>query len=536
MDLQTLHETDESAALEMQALDASSSGKAQTAFVKTHGASDHTLLTRIHSFFRSSTASASDELRPTAWLDCLRGIAAILVVFHHWNGHFVEINAAYMAIPVATYKTPSGESEHTPYSAFFRLPGFKIFLGSGATMVCIFFLVGGWVLTQSSLQQIHSQHLLLVKSAASDMEAGDSSEGTQQALDRHRAKMLVNLSSATVRRGIRLHLPVAIHGFIGMILVMLRLRTDDAYFYNPDDGNVFWHLWQWFKNTVSLLNPFIYRVDMTDLGHRYEWVLWTIPLEFYGSLVCFIMTLFLARITSARKRRIVLAIMAMWAMLVGSWWSSNFLTGMLLADLTLTHYPPFSSGKSRSPSRRASLLGKVVFAIGLYFASAPFRVHDWYTNPGYEWLFQILLPDTVPRYTQTIGALLILICFAYSPTWQARLTRFSAVRWAGRCSFSLYLLHIQLYDALGVFVREFLVGRFKPPVRLLGAGFDLSLSEPEPNDWLGETPRLAFGWLCFMLIMWPVLIVLADLHARYVDKAVIRIAHWAEAKLTKPEQ
>lgn len=524
VDLETLHQLDD-AAIELHDFDGGNN--VQIAFAKTHGASDHTLFARFKSLFRPDTSS--EDLRPTAWLDCLRGIAAILVVFHHWNGHFVEVNAAYMAIPNFDFVSPAGVASRPPYSGFFRLPGFKLLMGSGPTMVCIFFMASGWVLTQSSLRHIQSQGALI----DSDTESNRSKEDIQRATDALHAKVLVNLSSATFRRGIRLYLPLALHGFIGMILVLLRLRVNDAYFPQPSDGNVFWHLFEWARSTMYLLNPFAYRVDMPELGHRYEWVLWTLPLEFYGSFVCFVVTLSVARTTNAMKRRIFIAFISIWALLVKSWWVSNFLAGMLLADLTLMHYPPFASSKPQRSSRRMSLLGKLTFALGLYLSSVPIRVRDWYTNPGYEWLHHIVAEERIPRYTQSSGAFLMLVCFAYSPKWQARLTKLPAVRWAGRCSFSLYLCHIELYDCLGTFVKTFLVGKFEAPDRPVGAGFDLSLREPDPDDILPGWLRLSLGWLCFMLILWPCLIVVATLHAKYVDANVLRFARWVERRFIR---
>jgi len=118
------------------------------------------------------------QLRSTAWLDGLRGVAAFEVLIYHYHLQFLGYD-----------HNPAYGSRRDTYQ-WWRLPYIRNFYHSGHAMVNVFFLISGFVLTQRSLTLIRSQNY---------------------------DKLYPSISSAVFRRAIRIYLPCFAITFVGMV-------------------------------------------------------------------------------------------------------------------------------------------------------------------------------------------------------------------------------------------------------------------------------------------------------------------------------
>lgn len=139
----------------------------------------HALLLALLPSFLRSTTRASRKLYPTSYLDGVRGVAAFIVVLHHY---------AYEFTSISPYGYHTGEPGTHDY--FFLLPFIRI-VHSGRFMVVIFFVISGYVL---------------------------SYRGLQLAREGNSAQLLKSLGSSVFRRWIRLHLPVIASTIVGFWL------------------------------------------------------------------------------------------------------------------------------------------------------------------------------------------------------------------------------------------------------------------------------------------------------------------------------
>ncbi|SMR53040.1 unnamed protein product [Zymoseptoria tritici ST99CH_1E4] len=223
------------------------------------------------------------ELHPTAYLDAVRGFAAWIV----YNGHIFN---------------------HKPYQPT-AWPQ-KLFF-DGIAMVDLFFVISGFALSFSILGAVHRGN-------------------TSKAYD--------SLASSVFRRYIRLYLPTAFATFVGMLVIASGLGI-----YIPGERDTvvpqptfLGNLWFWVKDTAYASNPFVYVVSWYRKGKDgtrsyYAAQLWTIPVEFQGSMIVF------AFCAAVCKMKPWARTLTMWVgMAACFWWQTMygglFLAGMWLAD------------------------------------------------------------------------------------------------------------------------------------------------------------------------------------------------------------
>ncbi|KAI9785212.1 MAG: hypothetical protein M1839_000850 [Geoglossum umbratile] len=257
---------------------------------------------------RSALDAATEHGRvsPTAWLNGMRGLAALLVFFYHFAyAYHTQLEVGYAS---------SETDYHLVQLPFIRL------LVSGPAMVSIFFLVSGYSLSVGPLRELQN-----------------GSSG--RSLDR--------TASAIFRRPIRLFLPSIVSTFIVMACVSLGLYTrgdklrieENQPGFREDNPWIFhspWEqLWDWAEQTARWL--MIWRFDHGN--HSYDCHLWTIPVEFRCSLILF---LALASIANSRASARVLILLSMVAYchVTGFWEGWLFFAGSLLAQIKMLQGPP----------------------------------------------------------------------------------------------------------------------------------------------------------------------------------------------------
>ncbi|KAI0148364.1 acyltransferase 3 [Xylariaceae sp. FL1272] len=329
---------------------------------------------------------ASKKKNTTEYLDGVRGVASLIVFILHWSH-----------IPFPAVNSGWGYKNNT---SLWLLPFIRLIF-SGAAMVSIFFVVSGFVLTHRYIQRMH----------------------------RHEYNELFSsLTSLTFRRAIRLFLPAFVSSLMAYICACLGIISVP----NKVGGEPFEHSfgayidyldgesnpWDWTANFYGFYNP----------------QLWSISVEFRGSMVVFLMTLGLAK-SRTSVRMAVETLLTAHCFLHKRWDIALFIAGMLLAELEVL----VSKSGTRQKSRWVNVLLVVTLVVGLFLTGYP-RDHSTST-PGYMWS-KYTWPYTAyrRRYWLAIGAILTVGPMVFMPSIQnIFLTR--PAKYLGRISFALYLVH-----------------------------------------------------------------------------------------------
>lgn len=326
-------------------------------------------------------------------LDGVRGVAMLIVVLHHFGLAF---------FPAINYLDPekihlgNGEIElmigKTPLNLFFN----------GGFAVTVFFVLSGFVLS-------YKFHL----------------SGSRKLLTEYATK-----------RYFRLFLPVA-----GSIIICYFLHISGL-FTTKSVGDITksseWlnGLYSNMKGPGDVLKNMSVDVFLNN-DNRYNAVLWTMTIEFLGSLLLFS---FLA-LTGDNKKTILLhIIVGVLILLTDKKFYAAFILGSLISRL-------FVNGFSFPKGLKGTLIKFLLLTAGIYFSSYPqgfltqqsmWKYLSWSWTNGYE-LFHVL------------GAFCILFVICFDKNFM----RFFSIKpflYLGKISFSFYLLHLAVMCSLGCFI------------------------------------------------------------------------------------
>ncbi|KAH8593816.1 acyltransferase 3 [Bisporella sp. PMI_857] len=432
----------------------------------------------LHRFI-SYPAPNSLKLRPTAWLDGVRGIAALEVYIFHATGCWANIVWAWHSSPDQTN--------------LLQLPLIRTFFVSGGAAVSVFFVLSGYVLTHKSLKWIREGQAQLVYPA---------------------------LWSSMFRRGFRLYLPPMLLTFCEMIATRFGYAPPLNFSFTPEP-TAWMQFGDWLQETNALINPF-YNLSRAVHGFvthpKYDSVIWTIPLEYWGSFVCYILLLTLAKLPSHGTRMFLVGAFALLSLSQGSWNFFCFAGGMLVADFNISQ----DANPSPTPlSRRHKYFYTILLSIAIYIAGLPTMV---YPNaklkpmPGFQFLRSLtpmsLNMEDHSRFFWSISGLSILLCVSQLPNLKAKFeSRFC--QYLGRISFSMYLIHNFCNILFGLAVKDWMM-------RITG---------------LNETMKghLSYWILCVIWFSWFTVMVfaIAAQVERWVDVPSVKFARWLEGKCLK---
>lgn len=457
------------------------------------------ILPRSSSSSSSSNAKSSDDesgvaspkkLRPTAYLDGLRGFAAFLVYWHHhelWSHAFAEGRT------MAVLENAWGWSGHYHLATFY---GTRIFFTGGHLAVAIFYVISGYVLSVKALQLI---------------QAGQP------------GRVADVVASALFRRWFRLYIPLIVTTFVYI--------TSWHIFgiWNPQaepKETWFAEVWNWYAEFKN----FSFTFKEGAMWPSYNGHLWSIPLEMRGSIITYITALTMAR-AKTNARLLCEAGLAFYFMYIcDAWYASVFMMGMLQADLDLlarrsepnSGFPAFL----RRLERHKTKFVCVCLTVAWYFSGVPTnttKVENMRENPGWAWL-SYLKPQAVYDYKWFFLGI-AANCIVWSIPRVAYLKRFFEGRFCqylGYISFSLYLVHGPVLVTLGD--RIYTAVGFADPHeknREMLAGwrdkFPLPISGP-----VGLEP----AFLLPQIILLPLTLWLADLVTRAVDEPSVKFAQW----------
>jgi peptidoglycan/LPS O-acetylase OafA/YrhL len=439
-----------------------------------------------------------DKLFPTAYLDGMRGLAALFVFFCHYSYTFFRITDGY------GYGNP-GQNRH-----FLQLPIIRL-LYSGPPMVCLFFVISGYALSLKPLKLMRSRQW-------------DS--------------LSITISSSVFRRGLRLFLPTTISTF--MVLLLLRLglyeytrpfATNKVYI-----RNVMEHHPERLPTFPAQFNDWTRKVF--DFLHVWSWEpfggstsydvhLWTIPVEFRCSMVLFLALIGLARLRSWIRMTCLLSIM--WFTYRNDRWEMLlFLSGMFLAEVDLirlfhrstARITPSSPVSSSNPTltkyitfhKPTSCLWVILAILSLYLMSQP---DDHFAlTPGWRYL-STLIPNWWTdkyRYYQVLGSILFVLSVNFSPVLQ-RPFNTPLVQYLGKISYAIYLVHGPVLHTFGYTIEKIAWG----------------LTGTSTNS------QYISGFVLGSLVVVPGTVWAADLFWRGVDAPVVKFARWVEGTFNQPE-
>ena len=451
---------------------------------------------------------------PTAYLDGMRGLAALFVFFCH---------LAYTSFMVATGWQPGQRGFH-----LLRLPFIRLFF-SGPPMVCIFFVISGYALSLKPLKQLRARN----------------TEG-----------FAASISSLTFRRAFRLFLPCAASLFGVLVLSRLGLYDwtrefayDKRYMRNYAEP----HYQQPDSLLVQLgswVNQIFYTVQVWDWRiysgtTEFDLHLWTIAVEFRCSMALFLTLVGTARLRTG-VRFAVVGGLSVWAWFWARWDMLLFWAGMLLAEwdiirgarntssstisnpgpsstdilpssspkLSPSAYPPTTTPSSSTTSKRTRLKYLLLHLLSLFLLSQPDAPSTPQRETAFGWsLLTALIPRwwqaDSHRYYQSLGAILFVFCVSNSPSrwWQRRVFNTAFVQYLGRVSFALYLVHGPVLHTFGYGVERAVWGA-------MGT-----------EGW-----RFAGGFAVAGVVVVPVTLGVADAFWRGVDRPVVRFGRWVEGK------
>ncbi|KAK4497291.1 hypothetical protein PRZ48_011741 [Zasmidium cellare] len=413
------------------------------------------------------------ELRSTAWLDGLRGLAAFEVFLFHYIDGWINRSHGW------------GE-DHNLRPEWYYAPFIRTFYASGDAAVCLFFGISGYVLSYRMLGLMRQQR---------------------------KEELLTALSSAVFRRGIRLYMPVIVETFTLMMLC--------RYLGLPKPGNyesaptLFAELKTWYVSILHLLLPLRYPDRWDALQDRYDGgISWTIPLEYYGSIYVYASIVFLAQVRSINVRRMLCFGMALQSFAKDDWIAAQFVMGMAFADYQLER----QKVKDQPPSKRRRIVVLLIFLWGFYVSGIPGgilrKIDDQGTEilesrPAFDWVAKPIFwlglykDRQADRYILCFASMASLIGMGETPLLR-RFLETRPVQYLGRISFGLYLCHI--------FWRAWL-----DPLRIgiiSMVGLDTNLTFFEWTD----KGKMFTAYILFMIPSTIVNFIFAGLFERYLDK------------------
>ncbi|KAJ8116653.1 hypothetical protein OPT61_g1973 [Boeremia exigua] len=327
------------------------------------------------------------------WLDGLRGVAAVIVVWFH-------MTAGKLATPYQSFwDSPASENRHLFQIAPFRI----IFSGSG--MVDVFFVISGYSI---------SIGLIRLRNEGSLM------------------RFYQRLASSVVRRMFRLCFPVAVMMLASHVLYYAALYTIAFKDGTGCPGAEPWgspvpHIQCLVRSFIGIVNAD--NIQNLTLNDHF----WTIPVEIRGSMKVYLILLGLSNARETARKMII------GLLCVRAWWNGTpeflaFFAGVLFAELNASvmlkqseiheHIPPYhhidqESSISKIKLNRLSDVGKyLVFLVSIYLVCLPIRIQPDGTidaNFPPDWFFLNFIPplswwvtETTMRTWHTFGAILVV--------------------------------------------------------------------------------------------------------------------------------
>jgi peptidoglycan/LPS O-acetylase OafA/YrhL len=445
--------------------------------------------TRIFSPWPPKSGSTQPEkLRPTAYLDGLRGFAAFLVYWHHhelW---------AHVPVQGMSLESSFGYDGLHYFAAF---PGIRNFFHGGHFAVATFFVISGYVLSAKPLSLIH---------------AGEQ------------AKLADNVGSALFRRWLRLYIPLICTTFIYMTIVHAFGIWIDS---RPAKANYLVAVWDWYCEVKNF--SFIFHNGKVG-WLSYNFHLWSIPVEFKGSIVIYTSLLAFSRCPRNARLWCEAALVFYFMYIVDGWYCAYFTVGMLLNDLEqLAAKDELPEFFDRFRPHKKTIF-YTFFALSMFLGGCPAHkaeVEELRKNPGW-YLLSFLKPQAVfdAKWFFLFWAAVFLVSSIPHIPWLKRFFESSFCQYLGRISFSLYLVHGPVLWTLGD--RLYAAVGWPKDGRLTYLPHWFNTFPLPKSGPLGLEP----AFLVPHLILLPVTFYLAEVVTRAFDEPSVRFPQWLYKTVT----
>ncbi|KAK4175515.1 acyltransferase family-domain-containing protein [Triangularia setosa] len=430
-----------------------------------------------------------DKLRPTAYLDGLRGFAAFLVYWHH--------HQLWAHEPVQR-KFFESSFCYDGYCYLIALPFLRVFFHGGHFAVATFFVISGYVLSMKPMSLI---------------QTGDQ------------AKLADNLGSALFRRWLRLYIPLIATTFIFMaftyifdiwVLPLKRQSTFAA------------EVWGWYCEVKNF--TFIFHTRAEILSYNFH--LWSIPIEMKGSIVVYTALLAFARCTRNARLWLQVGLMVYFMWIVDGWYCALFVAGMFINDLEqLASKDELPAFFERLRPYKMTIFYHLFF-IAMFLGGIPAHsadVQELRKNPGWYYL-SFLKSQSIydVKWFFLFFAAFLLVAAIPHIGWVKQFFETRFCQYMGRISFAFYLVHgpviwtvgDRLYAAVGWWEEN----RVKHLPQWV-------------NIW--ELPRtgpmgMELSFLAPHIILLPLTLYLAEIVTRTFDEPSVRFPQWLYKSTTVP--
>lgn len=412
---------------------------------------------------------------------------------------------------------------------FFMLPIIRLLI-SGPPQVAIFFVVSGYAISHKPLKL---------------MRQGRFSEAS------------ATLCSSIFRRHSRLFIPAAIVSFCCAVATQMNESWFPGYA-EGQPGAVFpalppphfptfgGQMMHWANSQAIFTSPLLSGIATAKNANvpdnEYNHPMWTLPVEFAGSMFVFAFLVAFTRIHSRVRLGFALFVGCYLYWLLTCWSIFLFMGGMFICDLHF-EIEEFLSRRSQNSSgdvlplwarsqqdrfskitswltrprgaafllRRACAIAAFIFA--LMVLSVPAFNAGAKFSTGYVTIASWAPARFKDQFLVPVGAILTILVLDLAPFLQVLFTnRFS--QYLGRISFSLYLIHGPLMWSLGLRLTNYFVS---VTGGVTGGGFLVSI-------------------LLTSAVWCPIAVYIADLTTTFVDQPVLRFTRWAYEKLSRKEE
>lgn len=328
------------------------------------------------------------------YLDGLRGLAAISVVFSH----------AFLWFLPALHSGPRAHPDASELElAIFNSP--VSFFYKGGAAVWLFFVLSGFVLSYGLLK---------------------------------RRDDLLALRIAATKRYFRLGFPVFFSVMIGYLLMSIgafkarELGLSDSFMllYNSP------------ASFIDAMKQGLYG-SLIFGKNKYNFVLWTISIELYGSFLVFgVIALFGKNMATIRAICIAVAICSIQShdRTISS--MALFASGMLLATFRINNFSGFFGIAS---SALLALSG--LYLMGYHPGSESYKPIVWIAGKSQMAGAKLNWPEFFPQ----VGSVLVLYSIFFSSTILQPLS-LRPFAWLGKISYSVYLLHSFILSIVAQYV------------------------------------------------------------------------------------
>lgn len=449
------------------------------------------LLTFIRPSFLKKIGARSTKLRRTAYLDGLRGFAALLVyILHHQLWAHEAQHADQILENVFGY-------EGQYYTV--TLPVVRIFFSGGHLAVSCFFVISGYVLSAKPLSLIRSGDYLLLDD---------------------------NICSALFRRWIRLYLPVICVTFLSFSMwhafgILANFQPQRSFHEE---------LWNWYAEFKNF--SFVFRSGGNP-WLSYHFHAWSIPVEFKGSIVIYTTLLALSRCTRKARLSCEIGLIVYFMWIADGALFSMFMAGMLLCDLDLLaltdEFPRWLM--PLQPFR--NYIFHIMFVVGVLLGGCP--AYSWErevlrSSPGWQWLSHLAPQACFDfKWFYLFWAATFIVASASQIAWLRRFFENRFCLYLGRISYAFYLVHGPILWTLGD--RLYAATGWTRESHALGI-----------PDWVNCFPLPRWGpfgmELSFMLPELLLLLItlwVAELATTLFDEPSIKISSWLYRSVTVSE-